>query len=271
MMAIVAVLFTAVLVWVNRKDRRRMAFGAIALMAVLLVRPPQARALGLLSEIGVVLKTINTFLGTLLQTVNQVQTDVRSVQQTVVWPQAMIQQARGYTATWVNTYQHPMQLLAKYIPASATLPQARALEQVLTDRIGSNHPLLITNFQQVFGGVPTDSRMSPPDKDLTDLDDALTLDTLEQVKRGEQVNSTVRTVGDQLENMSTSATPGTAPYLTATALVTMLRSQAATQKMLAAYLRLEGAHLAHRTAEVKGSVRATKDLQRTVGHILATQ
>ena len=248
-----------------------MALGTAALIAVLLVRPPQAQALGLLSEIGVVLKTINTFLGTLLRDVNTIQTDVRSVQQAVVWPQAMIQQAHNYSTSWMNTYQHPMQLLAQYVPASATLPQARSLEQVLTDRMGSDQPKLTSNYQQVFGPVPTDNRMSPADQDLTDLDDALTLDTLEQVKRGEQVNSTVRTVGDQLETMSTSATPGTAPYITATALVTMLRSQAATQKMLAAYLRLEGAHLAHRTAEVKGSVNATNDLQQTIGHILAMQ
>jgi hypothetical protein len=112
--------------------------------------------------------------------------------------------------------------------------------------------------------------MSPAAKDLTDVDDALALDTLEQVKRGEQVNTTVRSVGDQLENMSTSATPGTAPYITATALVTMLRSQAATQKMLAAYLRLEAAHLAHETAELKGHVSATNQLQQAVGNILNT-
>ncbi len=271
MMAAVVVLFAGVLFWANRKEGKRLALGGGVLLAVLLVRPPQAQAQGMLSEVSVVLKTINTVLGTLLGTINTVQNDMRSIQQAAVWPPAMIQQARGYSTHWANTYQHPMQLLSQYIPASATLAQARSLEQVMTDRMGSNQPQLVSSFQQVFGAVPTDARMSPGDKDLTDLDDALTLDTLEQVKRGEQVNTTVRAVGDRLETMSTSATPGTAPYLTATALVTMLRSQAATQKMLAAYLRLEGAHLAHRTAEIKGSINATNDLQQTVGHILTTK
>jgi hypothetical protein len=51
----------------------------------------------------------------------------------------------------------------------------------------------------------------------------------------------------------------------------MLRSQAAAQKMLAAYLRLEGAQLAHRTEKLKGSINATNNLQQTVGHILTTK
>jgi hypothetical protein len=271
MIGVLVVLFTGMLVWMNRQDRRRMATAGGVLVALLFVRPPQAQGQGLLSEISVVLKTVNTFLGTLLSTVNTVQNDVRSIQQVSVWPQAMIQQARAYSTNWVNTYQHPMQLLSQYVPVSATLAQARSLEQVMTNRVGTDMPQLNSIYQQVFAPVPIDNRMSPADKDLTDVDDALTLDTLEQVKRGEQVNTTVRSVGDQLENLSTSATPGTAPYITATALVTMLRSQAATQKMLAAYLRLEGAHLAHETADLKGHIGATNDLQQTVRHILNTQ
>lgn len=262
------VLFTGMLLWINRQDRRRMAAASGVLIALLLVRPPQAQGQGLLSEISVVLKTVNTFLATLLSTVNTVQNDSRSIQQVSVWPQNMIQQARAYSTNWVNTYQHPMQLLSHYMPVSATLAQARSLEQVMTDRVGTNLPQLTSVYQHVFAPLPIDNRMSPGDKDLTDVDDALTLDTLEQVKRGEQVNTTVRAVGDQLENMSTSATPGTAPYITATALVTMLRSQAATQKMFAAYLRLEGAHLAHEAADLKGHVGAANDLQQAVRHIL---
>ena len=269
-MTVVSVLFAGVLLWVSRKDRKRLALGSGVLLAALLLRPPQAQAQGFMAEVQVVLKTINAVLGTVLTTINTVQNDVKTVQQVAVWPQAMIQQARGSATSWLNTYRHPMQLLAQYIPVSATLAQARSLEQVMTDRLGSNQPQLVSSFQKVFGAVPTDGRMSPADKDLTDLDDALTLDTLEQVKRGEEVNTTVRAVGDQLESMSTSATPGTAPYLTATALVTMLRSQAATQKMLAAYLRLEGAQLGHRTEELKGASNAANDLQQNIGHILTT-
>jgi len=270
MMNFLIVLLAAVLFWVNRKDRKCLVWGASVLVTVLLLRPPQARGQGFLSGVTAVLQTINTTLGNLLTIINNIQNDVKSIQQATVWPQTMIQQAHGYTTGWLNTYQHPMQLLAQYTPTSATLTQARALEQVMTNRTGSDQPQLNARYQQVFGGVPTDGRMSPADQNLTDLDDALTMDTLEQVKRGEQVMTTVRAVGDQLETTSTSAAPGTAPYLTATALVTMLRSQAASQKMLAAYLRLEGAHLAHRTSELKGSIAATQDLQQHVGHILTT-
>ncbi len=271
MMAVVIVLFAGVLFWVNRKDRKRLGLGCAVLIAVLLLRPAEVQAQGLLLEVNIVLKTINTVLGTLLSGINTIQNDVKLVQQVAVWPQTMIQQSRVNATNWVNTFQHPMQLLSQYIPVSATLTQARSLERVMTDRTGSSQLQLVSSFQSVFGAVPTDGRMSPVDKDLTDLDDALTLDTLEQVKRGEQMNTTVRAVGDQLETMSTTATPGTAPYLTATALVTMLRSQAASQKMFAAYLRLEGAHLAHRTEELKGAIQSSTDLHQNIRQILTTK
>src|SRR5579885_1417453 len=192
MIGVLVVVFTGMLVWINRHDRRCMAAASGVLIALLSVRPPQAQGQGLLSEISVVLETVNTFLGTLLSAVNTVQNDARSMQQVSVWPQNMIQQARAYSTNWVNTYQHPMQLLSQYVPVSATLAQARSLEQVMTDPIGTNLPQLSSAYQQVFAPVPTDNRMSHADKDLTDVDDALALDTLEQVKRGEQVNSAVR-------------------------------------------------------------------------------
>ena len=84
MIGVLVVLFTGMLVWINRQDRRRMAAAGGVLIALLLVRPPQAQGQGLLSEISVVLKTVNTFLGTLLSTVNTVQNEVRSIQQVAV-------------------------------------------------------------------------------------------------------------------------------------------------------------------------------------------
>jgi hypothetical protein len=265
------VLFAAILCWMNRRDRRRLAAGCATVAAMLLLHPPQAQAQGLLSEVDVVLRTINSMIGGLLNTIHSVQSDLRSVQQAVIWPQTAITQARSYATNWVNTYQHPMQLLFEYTPASATLPQVRALEHTITDRIGSDLPQLDTGYRQIYGAVPVDNRMSPADKNLTDLDDALSLDVLQQLKRGDQVNASVRAAGDQLETMATSAAPGTAPFVTASALVTMLGSQAATQKMLAAYLRLESARLAHQTAEVKGFIAAANSLQQSVTKILSTQ
>ncbi|MDQ2712451.1 MAG: hypothetical protein M3Y24_09535 [Acidobacteriota bacterium] len=162
-----------------------------------------------------------------------------------------------------------MRQLFAYRPASAQLPHALALEKVLLDGNGGNLPLLAGRYGQLYGSLPAAQQMKPADRDMTDMDDALALDTLAQLKRGDQVNTAIRASGDALEEMTAGAAPGTAPFIAATALVTMLKSQAVTQKMLAAYLRQNSAQMAHRTATQKAAIAATGDWHRTLKNVLA--
>lgn len=256
--------------WVNRHDRRRVGgLGVAALLAVTLARPPQAQGQDMMHEVMVVLSTINSTLGTWLSTIHTVETDIRQVQQAIVWPTSMIQQAHNWSTSWLRSYETSMRQLFVYRPTSAQLPHALDLEKVIIDANGGNLPTLIGRYQQLYGLVPAANQMKPADRDMTDMDDALALDTLEQLKRADQVNQAIRASGDSLEEMTTSAAPGTAPFITATALVTMLKSQAATQKMLAAFLRQNSAQLAHQTAAQKASIAATGDWHQTILKTLA--
>jgi hypothetical protein len=216
-----------------------------------------------------VLNTINSTIGTWLGSIRTVENDVRQLQQATVWPQQMVQQAHGWAVSWINTYKTPMWQLFSYRPTSATVPHALELEQILTDANGGNLSNLLGRYQQLYGTVPTAAQMKPADREMTDMDDALALDTLEQLKRGDQVNEAIRASGDALEGMTTAAAPGTSPFITATALVTMLKSQAATQKMLAAFLRQNSAQLAHRTAAQKQAIQATLGWHQTITNTLS--
>ena len=140
---------------------------------------------------------------------------------------------------------------------------------MLTDGNSTHLPVLQSRYQQLYGPVPAATEMKPSDRNMTDMDDALAVDTLAQLQRGDQVNEAIRASGDMLEQLSVTAAPGTSPFLTATALVTMLKSQAVTQKMLAAYLRQESAQLAHRTALDKQAVQATLDLHDSMTNTLS--
>ncbi len=260
----------AALTWANRRSHRRWTpLGLIAILSIALARPPEARAQGLLNEIMIVVSTINTMIGNWLSDIRTVQNDVRQIQQTTVWPQQLIQEAHGWAASWINTYKTPMLQLFSYRPTSATLPQTLQLEQILSDANGANLSNLLGRYQQLYGPGPTAAQMKPADRDMTDMDDTLTLDTLEQLKRGDEVNQAIRATGDSLEQMTTNAAPGTSPFLTATALVTMLKSQAVTQKMLAAYLRQTSAQMAHQTAAQKQTIQATIGLHQTITNTLA--
>lgn len=258
------------LCWANRRDRKRLgALGAAAFLALLLARPPQAQAVGLVSGIVTVLRTIGTTLGTWLTNIHTVENDMRQMQQATIWPEQSIQQARGWATGWVRTYESPMRQLFQYRPLSGELPHARDLEHLLADGTGADLGVLESDYRQLYGSVPPSTAMKPEDREMTDMDDALALDTLEQLKRGDRVNEAVRGTGDSLEELSTTAAPGTAPLVSATALVAMLKSQATTQKMLAAYLRQTAAQVAHRTAERKQAVEAAGTLHQSIGNILS--
>jgi hypothetical protein len=264
----ICVLFS--LGWANRRNRKRLiVLGIAAILTVALARPAEAQGLGILQEVMAVLSTINRTIGSWLTNIHTVQNDIRQTQQTIVWPQQLIVQAHGWASSWVNNYKTPMLQLFAYRPASAALASAAQLEQVLVDGNGGTLPSLLGRYRQLYGSVPTAAQMKPEDRDMTDMDDTLAVDTLEQLKRGDQVNEAIRASGDSLEQMSTQAAPGTSAFVTATALVTMLKSQAVTQKMLATFLRQNGAQLAHQTAAQKQAIQATFYWHRAIRHTLA--
>ena len=71
------------------------------------------------------------------------------------------------------------------------------------------------------------------------MDDALTLDNLKTLKAADQAADIELQSADALENSSGQAAPGSAPFLTATAITSAMHAQALTQKLLAAELRQE--------------------------------
>ena len=55
-------------------------------------------------------------------------------------------------------------------------------------------------------------------------------------------------IANKIENAASQAAPGSAPFLTASAVAASIESQAVRQKMIAAELRQEAAQLAHANA-----------------------
>jgi hypothetical protein len=89
---------------------------------------------------------------------------------------------------------------------------------------------------------------------MIDIDDGLTLATLKTLKATDQVGDLILESGNQIEDETRSAAPGSAPFLTASAMAANIQSQAMMQKMLAAMLRQEAARIAHENAVRKRDV-----------------
>jgi hypothetical protein len=103
---------------------------------------------------------------------------------------------------------------------------------------------------------------------MTDMDDALALDTLKTLKKTDEAGTLTLQAGDQLESGAGQAAPGSSPFLTASAVVASIQCQALTQKMLAAELRQEAARLGHESALLKRSATYTGQVGNQIINLL---
>src|SRR5271157_4654028 len=76
---------------------------------------------------------------------------------------------------------------------------------------------------------------------------------------------------DAIENSASQAAPGSAPFLTATAITSGIHAQALTQKLLAAELRQEAARIAHRNTLRKENATNTTQLRGVLVNLLQHQ
>jgi hypothetical protein len=154
---------------------------------------------------------------------------------------------------------------------SATLPTPQAFEAVIRDHQVNNFSSLTTSYGNTYGLIPVASAANPTDRAMSDMDDALTLDNLKTLKASDQATDIELQSADSVENAASQAAPGSAPFLTAAAIVSGIHSQALTQKMLAAELRQEAARLAHRNTLSKENATNTTQLRGLLVNLLQHQ
>ena len=255
---------------VKAKTRRQVIALALAGTTVaVLIAPPRAEAQGsLVGAIQAVLNVINDVIHTALNSINSVRTAINNLYQGVAWPTQLINQARAQVTQIVGQYRNLMQGVFTVNLSSATLPVTQKLEQVIRNPQTSDFGTLTTDYGGAYGPVPSATAASGPDRAMTDMDDALALDNLKTLKETDDAGGLALQAADQLEDASGQAAPGSAPFLTATAVVASIESQALTQKMLAAELRQEAARLAHENALRKHAATSTSQLGSQIINLL---
>lgn len=232
----------------NAKSPRRLLAVTLAgvLVSALLIAPSPAEAQeGLIAAIQGVLNVINGVIHTALNAINTVRTAISNLYQDLIWPVQMINQARAQVLQMISHYRNLMASILSINLSSATLPTPRSLESAIRDHRVNNFSTLTQSFGSTYGAIPTSTDASPADRDMSDIDDALTLDSLKTLKASDGATDLELEAANSIETSASQAAPGSAPFLTATAVASSIRSQALTQKMLAAELRQEAAHIAH--------------------------
>ena len=238
---------------VTAKTRRQVvAITLVGTVAATLVAPPPVMAqASLIGAIEAVLNVVNGIIQTALNSLNAVRAAVRSLYQSFIWPIGLIDQARAQVTEMIGQYRGRMKNIFEIGVGSATLSATGQLEAVMQNKQTSDFNALTTSYRNAFGPIPTDTAASPEDRAMTDMDDALAMGSMKTLKGADGAVVLILEAADQLEDVASEAAPGSAPFLTAVAVVASIQSQALTQRMLAAELRQEAARVAHDNAERK--------------------
>ena len=268
------VLFVLFSYWmvVARTRRQVLALTLAGILVVALVSPPAAQAQGsLIGSIQSVLNVINRLIKTAMNSINSVRTAISNFYQQVTWPVALINQAKAMVTQMIGQYRSLMQSIFNINLNSATLPNPIALENIMRNHQTNDFGGLTSAYGNTYGNLPTVTAASPADRTMMDMDDALAVDNLKTLKASDAADDLTLQVANNIESAAGQAAPGSAPFLTATAVVASIQSQALTQKMLAAELRQEAARLAHENTLRKRGATTTGDVNTQILNLLQRQ
>jgi hypothetical protein len=254
---------------VARTRRQILALTLTGVLVVALVSPPAAQAqASLIGAIQSVLNVINGLIKTATNSINSVRTAISNFYRQVTWPVALINQAKATVTQMIGQYRSLMQSIFNINLNSATLANPVALENVMRNHQTNDFGGLTSAYGNTYGSVPTVTAASPADRTMMDIDDALAVDNLKTLKESDASDDLTLQAANNIENAAGQAAPGSAPFLTATAVVASIQSQALTQKMLAAELRQEAARLAHENALRKRGATTTGDVNTQILNLL---
>ena len=259
--------------------RRAIAITLVTVLAAGFVCPPTAQAqIGIgavLAAAAAVVKTINNLIQGLFNVANSLLAQISAVmgafQQlmaTVVYPQNLIDEARGMVASMIAGFRGVLSNLLNISAPSAQLPNPIALEATIRNRHVADFAALDDAYARTYGALPSARDAAPVDRDLIDMDDATAEATLKTLKEADATSDQTIAASLLMEDEAQIAAPGTAEYIVAAGVIAAVQNQAVTQKMIAAELRQEAARLAHRSAMWKRNATFGSDVRQDMTTML---
>jgi hypothetical protein len=275
MMLVLAGLFGSLML-VSAENRRRMtAVLLIGCIAILGVSPPPAQAQGfcLPCVIQAVLTTISQTLGNWLNLINGVVSDIQKLYEQTIWPLSAINLAKSQIQAIIGQFRALIQSIMSINPHTATLPNPVALESIIRNRSTGDLSSVPQFYLGTFRPVPLAGAIAPPDRDMTDMDDAFAQDNLMILKMADQAQDLELQAADQIESLGGNSSinmsaPGSSPLITASAVTAEIKSQAVMQKMLAAMMRQEAGRVAHDNAIRKRNAVFAGQLRNNMTNVL---
>jgi hypothetical protein len=252
-----------------RTRRQVLVLTLTAALAIALMNPLTTHAqASLVAAIQSVLNAINGLIKTALNSINSIRTAVSNFYQQVTWPTALINQAKTLVTEMIGQYRGLMQNIFSINLKSATLANPAVLESIMRNHQTADFGSLTSAYSNTFGTLPPAAGASPADRAMMDMDDALAADNLKTLKESDAADDLTLQAANNIEDAASQAAPGSVPFVTATAVVASIQSQALTQQMLAAELRQEAARMAHENALRKRGATMTGDVNTQILNLL---
>jgi len=242
----------------------------VAILLAGLAWPNHANAA--VADVLVLLKTITSTLrsdiGLVLGTMRTTKAAVNRLEQVVVWPREVINQARGMAASLRAQYSGLAHRIYRLPLNSATLPAPVELESIIRGGQVRDLAQISLKYSQVYPSVPAAGSARASDRNVIDAADATAVASLKAAVAADQSNQSTLSVADVLERQSAATAPGAAPLLLAQAQATELENQAVLHRLLATELREEAARLAHQNTLRKRHVEANGSLRIQLQQVL---
>src|SRR5579863_180784 len=254
----------------------RLRVAVLVLVFVLVApRPVQSQFLDpccaiLAAGLSTISSTLSSVIGGGLNSILSVDQTIQNFEQTVVWPQQLISQARALVGNLQGTFTQ-IQNLTRIPVNSATLPSTQKLEQNLLSRDSTQISQTSANYTAVYGPVP-DATAAPPDvRNRIDMTDAAAQAAMKRAIEIDQLADLEIQAANQINQSIQNAAPGSAPIIEAQADAWLVRANAYTQAATADLMRVRAIDLADAGADVKTGATNTSNLGQQLINLLKRQ
>ena len=192
---------------------------------------------------------------------------VEQFQQTVVWPQALVNQARHLVGL-VQGNLNQMQNLLKLPVNSATLPASQQLERVLLSHNPNQVAQASRAYTALYGPDPAPTEASSQVRNMVDMSDAAAQAAMKRAIEIDALADLELQAANQLNQSIQNAAPGSAPIIEAQADAWLIRANAYTQAATADLMRLRSVDLANASADIKMGATNTTSLRQALANLL---
>ena len=224
----------------------------------------------LATGLATISNVLSGVIGGGLNAILSIEKDISNFEQTIVWPQKLINQAQSLVAS-VRGIFNQMEGAMRAPVNSATLPAAQQFEQNLLSRDPNQIAQTSAQYNAVYGAVPDATVASPETRNVIDMTDAAAQAAMKRAIEIDALADLELQAADQINQSIQSAAPGSAPIIEAQADAWLVRANAYTQSATADLMRMRAIDLADASAKVKDGAANTAAMQQQIYNLLKRQ